>query len=263
MSTSDGLLRKRIDNGDLLLFGLILDRASGATVEMYHALGYDGLLIDREHTALNNETVSDYIRLARALGFPCMVRVVENCYEQLNPILDQAPDGFFVPRIRSRADVEKLIRTVKYPPEGERGLASIIVPASKYLGWGSAAEQIEGINKNLVIGIQIETAEAMESLDDIVSVPGVDIALVGPDDLSLALGVPGQLDDPKYTDAVKRIIEACQRHGVLPGIACAAPEMAHFWIEQGMKVIWYCIDSLLLWQAAKRHLEALKDLLGD
>ena len=263
MSTCDGLLRQRVDNKDLLLFGLTLDSFSGTIVEMYHATGYDGLLIDREHSALNLETISEYIRLARVLGLPCMVRVAENCYHQLNPILDQAPDGIFVPRIRSRDEVEELIQTVKYPPEGVRGLASIIVPVSKTLGWGSAAEQIETVNRNLVIGIQIETAEALADVDNIVSVPGVDIALVGPDDLSLALGIPGQYDDAKYVDAVKRIIEACQKHNVLPGTACLDPVKAHSWIELGMKMIWYAVDSFLLWQAGRRQIEALKELLGE
>jgi 2-keto-3-deoxy-L-rhamnonate aldolase RhmA len=191
-----------------------------------------------------------------------MVRVVENCYQEMNPILDQAPDGIFVPRIRSRQDVETLVRTVKYPPEGVRGLASAICPVSKYLGWGSAAAQIQGVNRNLVIGIQIETAEAMENLHGVVSVPGVDIALVGPDDLSTALGIPGQTAHTRYVDAVKRVIEVCQQHGVLPGIACLDPEQAHFWIERGMKVIWYAIDNSLLWTAGKRHLEALRGLLA-
>src|SRR5664279_5265739 len=107
-------LRRRVDARELLVFGCVMDSRSGAVIEMYQEAGFDAVMIDREHTALNSETILEHIRMARALDFPCMVRVADPSYHELNRTLDQAPDGVYVPRIRSRADVEHVMDTVKY-----------------------------------------------------------------------------------------------------------------------------------------------------
>ena len=173
MNVCEGLLRKRVDNRDILIFSAITESRSTSPIEVFQDVGYDGVLLDREHTALNTETISDQIRVARSLHFPCMVRVCEENYHELNRTLDQAADGLFIPRIRSREQVEKIIQTVKYAPEGIRGLGGYTCPVSKYRGWGNVVDQITTVNKNLVIGIQIETAEALADLDGILSVKGV------------------------------------------------------------------------------------------
>lgn len=262
MRVCSGRLRQRVNDRDLLIFAGIQDSRSSAVVELYQDAGYDALMIDREHTALNDETICDHIRVARALDFPVTVRVAEDCYHELNRTLDQAPDGIFVPRIRSRQQVEAILQTVKYRPLGIRGLAGSTCPVGKYYGWGSVNEQIETVNRNLVVGIQIETAEALADLDGVLSVPGVDMAVVGNDDLSMSMGLPGQLDHPDYVAAVERVIAACRRHGVLPGIAGGDPDFAASWIARGMRVIWYTSDIYLLWDAAVRQLGALKARLA-
>ncbi len=255
-------LAQRVANRDLLIFGGIVDSRSGAVVELYQDAGYDVLLIDREHTALSSETILEHVRIARALGMPCMVRVADDSYHELNRTLDQAPDGVFVPRIRTRSQVEGIMRTVTYPPRGVRGVAGSTCPVGKYYGWSSLSEQVETVSDTLVVGIQIETSEALQDLDGILSVCGVHIAVVGCDDFSVALGVPGQLTSDTFRDAVERVIEACQRHGVLPGIACGDPQMASHWVERGMRAIWYATDITLFWSAAVQHLARLKEELG-
>jgi 4-hydroxy-2-oxoheptanedioate aldolase len=189
--------------------------------------------------------------------------VAEDCYHELSRTLDQAPDGIFVPRIRSREQVERLVRTVKYPPLGIRGLAGSTCPAGKYMGWGSVPEQVETTNRNLVVGIQIETAEALADLDGVLSVSGIDIAVVGNDDLSLGMGLPGRLDSPEYIAAVESVIGACERHGVLPGIAGGDPATICHWIQRGMRAIWYASDICLMWAAARKQRADLRDALTD
>ena len=251
-----GLLKRRVKNQEILITGCVMDSRSGAVVEMYHECGYDVLMIDREHTMLNTETILEQIRLARALGMACMVRAADSTYHEINRIMDQAPDGVFVPRIRSREEAELVVRTVKYAPLGQRGLGGYTCPVSKYMGWSSVAEQIDSVNRDLGVGIQIETAEALADLDGILSVPGLDVAVVGNDDLSMGMGIPGQLDNPLYIDAVMRIIAACQRHGVLPGIACGEPARLRFWKDRGMRFFWSAADVCLMWDGARR-------LMGD
>lgn len=253
-----GLLKKRIINKDVLITGAIMDSRSGAVIEMFHDIGCDVILIDKEHTALDNETVLEHIRLCRALDIPCMVRVPEPSYSELNRTIDQAPDGIYVPRIRTRQEVENIIKTVKYPPLGIRGMGGSTCPAGKYIGWGSLEEQIKYFNNEFVIGIQIETAEALTDLDGILSVPSIDLAVVGIDDITIGLGIPGQTENPKFISTVKEIITVCNKYNVLPGIPCGDSIQIRFWKEQGMRVFWSMSDISSLWAYNKQSMEAIR-----
>ena len=262
MRYGNGELKQRIAARDVLVGGCVMDSRSGAVVEAYHEAGFDFMMVDREHTALNSETILEHIRLARALGFPCLVRVADNTYAELNRTLDQMPDGIFVPRIRTRANVEHIIETVKYPPLGKRGVGASTCPAGKYMGWSSVAEMVETLNRTTVVGIQIETKEALENLDAILSVPGVDVAVVGNDDLSTGMGIPGQFTTDTYRDAVKEVIKSCLKHNVMPGIAAGDPELVRYWAGQGMKMFWSAADICLLWSGAAKCRAALREVLG-
>ena len=261
MRWGDGKLKQRIANGDFLVAGCVFDSHSGAVIEAYQDAGFDYVLIDREHTALNSETILEHIRVARALGFPCLVRVVSDTYEELNRTLDQMPDGIFVPRIRTRAQVEKLVETVKYPPIGKRGVGSATCPAGKYIGWRSVPEMLETLNRSLAVCIQIETKEALDNLDGILSVPGIDAALVGNDDLSTGMGIPGQIYSETYRTAVKRVIQCCREHGVMPGIAADDPDVVKYWARQGMRMFWSAADICLMWSGAVARCAAIREAL--
>lgn len=255
-------LKRRVKNKDTLLFGTIVDSHSGAVVEMYHDLKFVGILIDREHSALNSETIREHIRLARALDLPCMVRAADNSYHEVCRFLDQGADGAFMPRIRSRQEAQSYVANVTFPPIGIRGIGPSVCPAGKYVGWSHPTEMACYYNENLVVGIQIETAEALADLDGILSVPGLDIAVVGNDDLSLGLGILGQFDSPRYIQAVKSVIAACERHGVLPGIAGGDPTWVRYWRDQGMRVFWCGCDIVAMWNATRAGITAIKDGLA-
>lgn len=257
-----GELKKRVRRKDTLITGCIMDSRSGAVVEMYQECGYDLLLIDREHTALNSETILEHIRLARTLEIPCMIRAADPSYHELGRFLDQGVDGVFMPRIHSRKDAETFISNVKYPPLGLRGLGGSTCPAGKYMGWGNVKDMVEFFNENLVVGIQIETAGALADLDGVLSVPGIDVAVVGNDDLSMGMGITGELDNPKYIEAVMKVIDACERHGVLPGIACGDPALLRFWHDKGMRFFWSAADICLMWDAARKQISNIKTALS-
>ena len=257
-----GQLKARVKRGDILLQGMIHDGRSGAVVEMFHECGYDTLLIDREHTFLDNETVLEHIRLARALDLPVMVRVPEPSYARINCLLDQAPDGIFIPRIRSRKEVEDVMRLIHYPPHGVRGLGGSTCPAGRYLGWPDVRDQVAYFEENLVVGIQIETAEAFANLDDILSVPGIDFAVIGLDDLSLGMGILGEWDSPTFKDAEQKVLEACQRHGVLAGVPGGDPEKIARYVEQGFRVFWCASDLCCMWAGVQQQYNSIAAALG-
>lgn len=252
MKGCTGTLKRRVASGETLLFGCVMDSRSGSVIEMYHETGFDAVMLDREHASLNSETTLEQIRLARALDLPCVVRVAEPTYSEIGRVMDSAADGIFVPRIRSRGEVENVVRMMRFPPKGVKGFGASTCPAGKYLGWTPDPTcQLDHFENHVVLGIQIETAEAFSDLDGILSVPGIDIAVVGNDDLSLGLGIPGQLDDPRYIAAVRKIIDACRRHEVLPGIACGDPVAIRRWSDEGMRVFWAASDVTSMWMFTK------------
>ena len=259
MKGCTGKLKQKVRNHEILLHGCVMDSRSGAVIEMYHETGFDVVLIDREHTALNSETILEHIRLARALEIPCMVRVAEPSYTELNRVMDQAPDGIYVPRIRTRQEVEEIIRLTKFPPRGVKGYGASTCPAGKYLGWQpDILKQIDFYNDDFVLGIQIETKEAIDNLDDILSVPGIDISVIGNDDLTLGLGIPGQFDNPDYVAVIHRVIAACNRYGVLPGIACGDPEKIRFWKDHGMRAFWAAADIVSMWAHTRQVITTIR-----
>lgn len=253
-----GTLKAKLKSGRPVFFGCVMDCRTGMVIEAYKESGLDAVLIDREHTALDRTTVLELLRTGRLLDFPCMVRASSNTYAEICPFLDQLPAGIFVPRIRSRAEVELLMRTVKYPPAGQRGCGASTCPAGKYTGWqGGSKEMIATLDRDTVVGIQIETKEAAENLDDILSVPGLDVAVIGNDDLSVGLGIPGQYENPLYLDTVRRMIATCRKYGVTPGIAGGGAEWVHFWMKEGMRCFWCCDDTGFIWNGARQVAEEL------
>ena len=124
-------------------------------------------------------------------------------------------------------------------------------------------KQLSFYNDDFVIGIQIETKEAIDNLDDILSVQGIDIAIIGNDDLSLGLGIPAQFDNPDYIAVVKRVIAACNRYGVMPGIACGDPEKIRFWKEQGMCAFWAASDIVSMWMYTQQQMTKIRAKLDN
>jgi len=252
-------LKERIRNNEILFTGCIQDCRSGAVIEAYHHAGFDAVMIDREHTALDRGIILELIRTSRLCGISCMIRAAGNTYTEIDPFLDQLPDGIFVPRIRTRADVEKLMETVKFPPRGKRGCGASTCPAGKYLGWeGTVAEMVRELDRTTVVGIQIETKEAIDNLDDILSVDEIDVAVVGNDDLTVGLGIPGQFNSETYRNVVRKVIASCRRHGVMPGIAGGDPAWVNFWAKEGMRFFWSASDTIMIWQGAVDAMKALK-----
>jgi 2-keto-3-deoxy-L-rhamnonate aldolase RhmA len=122
----------------------------------------------------------------------------------------------------------------------------------------SFPEIIEHQNRNTVSVVQFETTTAMERADELLSLPGFDIAMVGPADLSISLGIPGQFDNPLLVSTVDGLIEKCKRHGVVPGIQTRSLAMSKFWIERGMRFIGTAAEHALLLEKAKETVGALR-----
>lgn len=160
------------------------------------------LWIDLEHSTMSPEILTGHLLAARSKKIPAIVRVSEGCTHLIKSALDAGADGIIIPQVRSVDEVRNLVEDGRYPPFGRRGFGPRI--PSNFGRWGGEA-YIEESNKNVFLAAMIETREAFEAIEQIVSVPGLDSIVIGPADLTLALGEKRNLRSPVVDAAIKQI----------------------------------------------------------
>src|SRR5579884_3262206 len=199
------------------------------------AAGFQWAFVDTEHGGFGIETVQDICRVANMVGFCPVVRVADLQYPLVARALDAGAQGIMFPRVESPELLERAVSWTKFPPVGVRGfgLTPLFVDFEKV----TIAEMIEHFNANLMVVLQIETLRAVEARDELLSVPGIDAVMVGPVDLSISLGVPGDFQHPKMVEAMEKIRDSCIAHGVVPGTQTRSLPLAKFWRERGMRFL--------------------------
>jgi len=193
----------------------------------------DFLWIDLEHSGMTVETVSRHVLAARGRGVPALVRVAGSDTPFIKPVLDAGADGIIVPQVRNAEEVTRVVADCRYPPAGRRGYGPRV--PSNY-GRDGGPAYVRRANRALFVSVQIETVEALEDLDRIAAIPGLDSLVIGPWDLSGALGVLGEVEHPKVIAAVETVIakarDACLLVGAGMGIN---PEYASAMVKRGIQ----------------------------
>jgi 4-hydroxy-2-oxoheptanedioate aldolase len=228
-------MKQALNNGQSLVGTMLAEIRQPAVMQLLKNAGFDFVIIDNEHGPFGLETVADLSRMALSLDLTPVVRVPELFYPYLAQSLDAGGQGLMVPRITHAGQVREAVEMMKYPPLGRRGCA--LGRGHTAFKSGPLSETMARANEETLLIIQIETEEAIDNIEEIVATPGVDVALIGPTDLSIAMGVPGQMDSPKLHTAIKKMIDACQRHQTAPAIHINNLEWAVYWIEQGMRLV--------------------------
>jgi len=225
------------------------------------AVGFDYLFVDTEHGGFGLETVQDIVVASNQSGITPFVRVGEMLYSLVTRVLDVGAQGIIFPRVESAELLQEAIAWVKYPPHGTRGFG-FMAPQLNYEQW-SLPEIMEHLNAETMVIVQFETALSMEKCDELLSVPGIDVAMVGPTDLSISLGVPGEFDHPKIIDSVERFIEVCDRHGVVPGIHCRNAQMALPWLRRGMRFLGCGSEHGMMLEKARETIANVRDAMSE
>jgi 2-keto-3-deoxy-L-rhamnonate aldolase RhmA len=182
------------------------------------------------------------------------VRVPDLAYPYLAQPLDAGAQGIMLPRVYSADQVKEAVQIMKYAPLGARGCA--FARGSTAFKGVPIGEGMASANEETMLIVQIETEEAIENSDEILAVPGVDVAFVGPTDLSIALGVPGQTESPVLVAAIEQMIATCQRHGVVPGVQMNDIDLAVRWAGKGMRLI-SSMSEIALMVSAGSHLTSV------
>jgi 2-keto-3-deoxy-L-rhamnonate aldolase RhmA len=244
--------RKRLKSGELLV-GTMVSQASPEMAELLADVGFDWLFIDAEHSPLNPAQIQG-LMLGAGKDTPCLVRLPAAGDVPIKKALDSGAAGIIVPQINSAQATEEVVRLAKYAPQGQRG-----VGVGRAHGYGLGFQAyVDGANEEVTVVVQAEHIEAVNHIDEIVAVPGVDAVLVGPYDLSASLGKLGQVGDPEVRAAIDRVTGACLAAGVRLGIFGLTAAAVKPYIEVGYTLIVAGIDTVLLGQAATDLLAELK-----
>jgi len=178
-------------------------------------LGFDWLVCDMEHSPYGVETFHHMVQATLYNREECMpmARIPWNDLIWVKKALDAGATGLVVPRIESAEEAKRLVSYVKYPPMGERG-------AGPRLAAFRDPDYFETANAETLVVVMIETVKGIENLDAIFSVDGVDACFVGPNDLTIDMGIRGQTESPRFIGALDRIVDGAKAHGVAPGMHC-------------------------------------------
>lgn len=235
-------------------YGAWLSIPSAFSAEVMAHQGFDWLCIDTQHGVVDYQMAATMLQAIATTDTIPLVRVPWNEPGIIGKMLDAGAYGVIIPLVNTRAEAEAAVRACRYAPEGARSYGPTRVSFYAGADYGAHA------NAEIACIPMIETTTALENLDDILFVPGIDAVYVGPADLSITLGLPPAMDhdDQSFQDARLRIAKACREHGVTPGIHASA-ELAPKHVEAGYRMITVSSDLGSMAGGAARDLRSLRE----
>lgn len=235
-------VRARLSRGEQLL-GTFVQLRDPAACELAARCGLDVLVIEGEHSSMGVETIQQLVAATQLTPARALVRVAGNDPVLIAAALDAGADGVIVPRIGTAAEARDAVDAARYPPVGHRGLGP-----SRATAYGADIfGYLRRANDDLLVAIQVETREALEHLDELLGVPGVDLFFVGPGDLSVSLGIEDPAS-PELREAIESVLAGAREAGRLAGVFAATPAVAARWRSAGVGLV--VLGSDLGWLAA-------------
>ncbi len=244
--------KARLARGEKL-FGTMITLPTPTTAEILAGVGFDWFFIDGEHGPLGTGEVLAILQ-AVSHRVACIVRVPEAAEVPIKQMLDIGAHGIIVPQVNTAQTAADVVRWAKYSPAGSRG-----VGLARAHGYGAGfAQYIQRANDEIAVIVQAEHAQAVENIESIVAVNGIDAIQLGPYDLSASMGKLGQITDPDVVAAITRIYSVCEQAKVPVGSFGVTADAVQADIQRGATMICAGTDSLFLGQAASNMLAAIK-----
>ncbi len=243
-----------------VLIGSWINSGSPIISEMMAECGYDFLCVDAEHSAVDLPETQTMFQAIKSGNPECMpfVRLHGVDYALVKRYIDAGAKGIICPLVTTREEAELLVDAVYYPPLGKRGVG--FCRANEY--GLKVEEHFQNANQELLVSVQIEHIEAVQNLEDILSVEGIDAVFIGPYDLSASMGIAAQFDHPDYIEARNKILKTCKDKGVIAGIHVVQPDPKEVLLrlQEGYQLIALSLDITIIQQ---RSLEALSKIRAD
>lgn len=215
MTTVSNVARERLERGELSLGVGIRVLRSVEVAKAMKTAGFDWLFIDLEHGALSIETASQMCLAGLEAGISPLVRIPNGEYSLATRLLDNGALGIVVPHVETAEEARTIVNRLRYPPQGHRGVFSIM----PHFDYKPTADMTASLNRSNLIAVMLESASAIANAEAIAAVSGIDVLLIGTNDLCIEMGVPGDLGHAKIVDAYACMIAACRQHLKWPGMA--------------------------------------------
>ena len=249
-------VKKTLQSGGCVIGSEVSRLRSTDIPRIYANAGFDFVFIDMEHTSFSPETVADLIQTARSNDIVPLVRVPEAEYAYVSRVLDAGAQGIIVPRVNDATTVERIVSWTRYPPHGIRGFACNTAQTDGHPV--DASEFVEAADQSLLVVIQIERRQAVENLREMLSIDGVDVACLGLMDLTVDLGVPGQIDHPSTQKAVEQVLTVSREHNVAAGVISASHDIIAQTVARGVRFVSFATDEFLLQSASEQAVQQLR-----
>jgi 2-keto-3-deoxy-L-rhamnonate aldolase RhmA len=226
--------RRRLRQGEVLLGQMVLELFTPGIGPMLASCGLDFVIFDMEHGRCDLGLLAEMVASCRGSEIVPIARVPDVAYAPLSRPLDIGARGVMVPRVETRQQAEDIVSQLRYAPQGRRGVALGIAHDLYRAG---DAGFFARANDDIVVVLLLKKEKAFQNLEEIVSVPGVDVAWMGHYDLTVSMGIPAQFEHPRFLAAMDELVAVCRRHGVAPGFLPSTPEAAVHWIDKGFRAI--------------------------
>ncbi|WP_266366319.1 HpcH/HpaI aldolase family protein [Tellurirhabdus rosea] len=252
-------LKKRLQQGETLN-GCWLNLGSPLTAEMVGMAGFDWVLIDLEHGAGSEKDALYQLQALEHTPAGVIVRVESAEPQRIHRILDMGAEGIMCPRISSPAEAQKVVSGLHYPPHGSRGVAKMV----RASGFAQHFNQYYETARDTILGVvQIETVEILNHLDEVAAMDGVDVLFIGPADLSMALGIFGQFDHPRFREALRETVNAAQKAGKATGILFFNPDDYPVYHDLGIRLIACGADATFVAEGARSMARKLNAMIPN
>jgi len=241
--------------------GTFLGVSTPSIVEILGYTGLDFVIIDTEHGPYDTMPVSDLIRASDGSGMAPVVRVADVTHKEIQRAVDNGAEGIIIPCLRKADDFRKAVELCKFPPLGNRGYIKARGSGFGNEEWaeGSLEEYMHNSNEKVLLLPQCETREALEDIEEIVNIKGIDGIFIGPFDLSISMGIPGQFDAPQFRQAIDRVLTACKEAEKLCMIFASTVDETKRYMGQGFDAIANSIDTIMF---KKVYTEMMKNIRG-
>jgi 2-dehydro-3-deoxyglucarate aldolase/4-hydroxy-2-oxoheptanedioate aldolase len=225
-------------------------------LEILSASGWQFVVIDTEHSLFNHESLEMMLRAGRQCGIVPLVRPADADYHLIARMLDIGAYGVMVPRVDTVAEATQIGLATRYPPVGQRGAGGNLIGFSGL----PLPEYLQYANQSILTAIMMESGEAVSIVDQIAAVPNTDVLVIGPTDLSINLGIPGQTDHAKFGNAADKIVAACEKHGKAAGIHVGSVKECERWASRGFRYLMCSADAAMLRSASNEMAAAMKEI---
>ncbi len=247
-------VKQKLASGKVALGQIVLELFTPGVGPMLAASGMEFVLYDMEHGRCDLGLLESMVISCRGSNIVPLCRVPDINSAPISRVLDLGVKGVMVPRIETRDQMETAVSALKYAPEGKRGVA---LGVAHDLYRAGAAEFLPKANEDTLVIALIETVKGMENIDQILSVPGVDVAWMGHYDLTVSMGIPAQFTHPRFLAAMDTILEATSKRGMAAGFMAGSPEDAVYWISKGFRAISVGSDIITYMTACRNNIRAV------